>query len=199
MVQELEGLFRGAGWNVIKVLWGSDFDELFANDTEGILAKRASEVVDGDYQKYSVAGGAYIREHFYGVDPRLLAMVAGRSDDELWRMRLGGHDPTKVYAAYHAAVRHKGAPTVVLARTIKGYGLGEAGEGRNITHTAKETQRGRTPHVPRPVPYPSVGRRGHKRAAVSANAGEHGGSIRRRAGCVRWAGICRHVPRRTHR
>jgi len=138
VVQELEGLFRGAGWNVIKVLWGSDYDELFANDTDGILAKRATEVVDGEYQKYSVAGGAYIRENFYGVDPRLLAMVADRSDDELWRMRLGGHDPIKVYAAYHAAVRHKGAPTIVLARTIKGYGLGEAGEGRNITHQQKK-------------------------------------------------------------
>ncbi|MCY3784185.1 MAG: pyruvate dehydrogenase (acetyl-transferring), homodimeric type [Chloroflexi bacterium] len=138
IVQELEGLFRGAGWNVIKVLWGRDWDELFANDRDGLLTRRAGQIVDGEYQKYSVAGGAYIRENFYGVDERLLAMVADRSDDELVRMNLGGHDARKVYAAFNAAVRHKGAPTVVLARTIKGYGLGEAGEGRNVTHQQKQ-------------------------------------------------------------
>ncbi len=138
IVQELEGLFRGAGWNVIKVLWGRDWDELFANDHDGLLTRRAGQIVDGEYQKYSVAGGAYIREHFYGVDERLLAMVADRSDDELVRMNLGGHDARKVYAAFNAAVRHQGAPTVVLARTIKGYGLGEAGEGRNVTHQQKQ-------------------------------------------------------------
>ena len=138
IVQELEGLFRGSGWNVIKVLWGSDFDELFANDTHGLLTQRATEVVDGEYQKYSVAGGRYIRDHFYGVDERLLAMVSDRSDNDLWRMNLGGHDPVKVYSAYYEAVRHKGAPTVILARTTKGYGLGEAGEGRNITHQQKK-------------------------------------------------------------
>ena len=138
IVQELEGLFRGAGWNVIKVLWGRDWDPLFANDHDGLLTRRAGQVVDGEYQKYSVAGGAYIRKHFYGVDDRLLAMVADRSDDELVRMNLGGHDARKVYAAFDAAVRHRGAPTVVLARTIKGYGLGEAGEGRNVTHQQKQ-------------------------------------------------------------
>ena len=138
IVQELEGLFRGAGWNVIKVLWGRDWDRLFANDHDGLLTRRAGQVVDGEYQKYSVAGGAYIRKHFYGVDDRLLAMVADRSDDELVRMNLGGHDARKVYAAFDAAVRHRGAPTVVLARTIKGYGLGEAGEGRNVTHQQKQ-------------------------------------------------------------
>ena len=109
-----------------------------ARDTEGLLARRMGEIVDGEYQKYSVAGGAYIREHFWGVDPRLLRMVAHLTDDQLWRMTLGGHDPDKVYAAYHAAVRRSGAPTVILARTIKGYGLGEAGEGKNITHQQKE-------------------------------------------------------------
>lgn len=138
IVQELEGLFRGAGWNVIKVLWGTDWDDLFENDHDGVLTRRATEVVDGEYQKYSVAGGAYIREHFYGVDDRLLAMVKDRSDNDLWRMNLGGHDPLKVFAAYDAATRHKGAPTAILARTIKGYGLGEAGEGRNITHQQKQ-------------------------------------------------------------
>ena len=138
IIQELEAIFRGVGWNVIKVLWGTEWDELLARDTEGLLARRMGEIVDGEYQKYSVAGGAYIREHFWGVDPRLLRMVAHLTDDQLWRMTLGGHDPDKVYAAYHAAVRRSGAPTVILARTIKGYGLGEAGEGKNITHQQKE-------------------------------------------------------------
>ena len=138
IIQELEAIFRGIGWNVIKVLWGTDWDRLFANDDAGLLTKRAGEVVDGEYQKYIVAGGGYIREHFYGVDQRLLDMVADKTDDELWFMRLGGHDTLKVHAAYSAAVNHKGSPTVILARTIKGYGLGEAGEGRNITHQQKK-------------------------------------------------------------
>ena len=138
IIQELEAIFRGAGWNVIKVIWGSDWDPLYAKDHDGLLAKRAGEVIDGEYQKYIVAGGGYIREHFYGVDERLLEMVADKTDDELWFMRLGGHDSLKVHAAYSAAVNHKDSPTVILARTIKGYGLGEAGEGRNITHQQKK-------------------------------------------------------------
>ena len=138
IIQELEAVFRGAGWNVIKVLWGSEWDALLAQDHDGLLARRMGEVVDGEYQKYTVAGGAYVREHFYGVDPRLLRMVEHLSDAQLWAMRLGGHDPAKVYAAYHAAVQNEGAPTVVLARTVKGYGLGEAGEGKNITHQQKK-------------------------------------------------------------
>ena len=138
IIQELEAVFRGVGWNVIKVIWGSEWDALLARDDQGLLIQRMGEVVDGEYQKYTVAGGSYIREHFWGVDPRLLRMVDNISDDELWRMRLGGHDPLKVNAAYQAAVDHRGAPTVILARTIKGYGLGEAGEGRNITHQQKE-------------------------------------------------------------
>ena len=138
IIQELEATFRGVGWNVIKVLWGSEWDELLARDTNGLLARRMGEIVDGEYQKYSVAGGAYIREHFWGADPRLLRMVEHLTDDQLWHMTLGGHDPDKVYAAYHAAVQPTGAPTVILARTIKGYGLGEAGEGKNITHQQKE-------------------------------------------------------------
>ena len=137
IIQELETIFRGSGWNVIKAIWGREWDEFFAQDHDGLLAKRCGEAVDGEYQKYTVEGGAYIREHFYGVDERLLQMVAHLSDDYLWRMRLGGHDPVKVYAAYHAAMEHTGSPTVILARTIKGYGLGEAGEGRNITHQQK--------------------------------------------------------------
>jgi pyruvate dehydrogenase E1 component len=138
IVQELEAIFRGAGWNVIKVMWGSDWDPLLAKDHDGLLAKRMGEVVDGQYQKYAVEDGAYLREHFFGVDPRLLDMVKHLSDEQLKRLRLGGHDPVKVYNAYKAAVEHKGQPTVILARTIKGYGLGEAGEGKNITHQQKK-------------------------------------------------------------
>ncbi len=138
IVQELESTFRGAGWNVIKVLWGREWDPLFAKDRDGLLARRAGEIVDGQYQKYAVESGAYIRQHFWGADPRLLDMVRHLSDDQLKRMRLGGHDPEKVYNAYLAATQHRGAPTVVLARTIKGYGLGESGEGKNITHQQKK-------------------------------------------------------------
>ena len=138
IVQELEAIFRGAGWNVVKVLWGSDWDPLLAADRDGLLVKRMGEVVDGQYQKYAVESGAYFREHFFGTDPRLLEMVSHLSDEQLKRLRLGGHDPVKVYNAYKAAIEHKGQPTVILARTIKGYGLGEAGEGKNITHQQKK-------------------------------------------------------------
>src|SRR3954453_17997726 len=138
IIQELEALFRGAGWNVIKVLWGSDWDPLLAKDHDGLLAKRMGEVVDGQYQKYAVESGAYLREHFFGVDPRLLEMVKHLSDDQLKRLRLGGHDPVKVYNAYKRAVETKGQPTVILARTIKGYGMGEAGEGKNVTQQQKK-------------------------------------------------------------
>jgi pyruvate dehydrogenase E1 component len=138
IIQELEAAFRGAGWNVIKVLWGREWDPLLAKDRDGLLVKRMGEIVDGQYQKYAVESGAYVREHFWGADPRLLDMVKHLSDEQLKKMTLGGHDPMKVYNAYKAAVEHKGAPTVVLARTIKGYGLGEAGEGKNITHQQKK-------------------------------------------------------------
>jgi pyruvate dehydrogenase E1 component len=138
IIQELEAMFRGAGWNVIKVIWGREWDPLLAKDRDGLLVKRMGEIVDGQYQKYAVESGAYVREHFWGADPRLLEMVKHLSDDQLKKMSLGGHDPVKVYNAYKAAVEHKGAPTVILARTIKGYGLGEAGEGKNITHQQKK-------------------------------------------------------------
>ncbi len=138
IVQDLEAIFRGAGWNVIKVLWGSDWDPLLAADHDGLLAKRMGEIVDGQYQKYTVESGAYLREHFFGTDPRLLEMVKHLSDDQLKKLRLGGHDPVKVYNAYKVAVETKGQPTVVLVRTIKGYGLGEAGEGKNVTHQQKK-------------------------------------------------------------
>jgi pyruvate dehydrogenase E1 component len=138
IIQELEAIFRGAGWNVVKVLWGSDWDPLLANGDGDLLARRMGEIVDGQYQKYAVEGGAYFREHFFGVDPRLLDLVKHIPDDQLAKLRLGGHDPVKVYNAFKVATTHKGQPTVVLARTIKGYGLGEAGEGKNITHQQKK-------------------------------------------------------------
>jgi pyruvate dehydrogenase E1 component len=138
IIQELEGVFRGAGWNVIKVIWGSDWDELLAKDSKGLLLKRMEETVDGEYQKYSVEPGSYIRRHFFGKYPELLAMVNHLTDDQLRKMYRGGHDTRKVYAAYKAAMEHKSQPTVILAKTIKGYGLGEAGEGRNITHGQKK-------------------------------------------------------------
>jgi pyruvate dehydrogenase E1 component len=138
IIQELEAIFRGAGWNVIKVVWGDSWDSLLAKDKDGKLVKRMGEVVDGQYQKYTVEGGAYIREHFFGVDDDLTKMVENMTDEQLSKMRRGGHDPEKVYAAYNAAVNHKGSPTVILAKTIKGYGLGESGEGKNITHQQKK-------------------------------------------------------------
>jgi len=138
VIQELESVFRGAGWNVVKVLWGSDWDALLENDHDGLLAKRMGEVPDGEYQKYAVEGGAYIREHFWGAYPELAERVKHLSNDQLWKMNLGGHDPAKVFAAYNAAFHTVDRPTVILARTVKGYGLGEAGEGKNITHQQKK-------------------------------------------------------------
>jgi pyruvate dehydrogenase E1 component len=138
IIQELEGAFRGAGWNVIKVIWGDDWDPLLAQDHAGLLVQRMGEVVDGEYQKYTVMPGSYIREHFFGKYPELAEMVAHLSDEKLRRLRRGGHDPEKVYAAYKAAVECRGKPTVILAKTIKGYGLGEGGEGRNVTHQQKK-------------------------------------------------------------
>ncbi len=137
IIQELEAAFRGAGWNVIKVIWGADWDELLARDTTGLLLKRMEECLDGDYQSLKVKGGAYIRDYFFGKYPQLLELVADKSDEELSRLRLGGHDPQKVYNAYKCAVEHRGAPTVILAKTIKGYGLGSA-EARNATHQEKK-------------------------------------------------------------
>ncbi|NND97916.1 MAG: pyruvate dehydrogenase (acetyl-transferring), homodimeric type [Pirellulaceae bacterium] len=139
IIQELESIFRGAGWNVIKVVWGDDWDTLLAKDTSGLLVKRMNEVVDGQYQKYVGMNGSYIREHFFGKYPELLKLVENYSDERLEKMRRGGHDPEKVYAAYKTATESKnGRPTVVLAKTVKGYGLGEAGEGRNIAHNQKK-------------------------------------------------------------
>ena len=138
IVQELEALFRGAGWNVIKVVWGDDWDPLLEKDEHGLLVKRMGEIVDGQYQKYVGMPGSYIREHFFGKHPELLEMVKNYSDEKLENMRRGGHDPEKVYAAFKAAAEHKGQPTVILAKTIKGYGMSEAGEGRNVAHNLKK-------------------------------------------------------------
>lgn len=138
IIQELESTFRGAGWNVIKVIWGSYWDPLLANDTKGLLQQRMMECVDGEYQTFKSRDGAYVREHFFGKYPELLEMVANMSDDDIWRLNRGGHDPHKVYAAYSAAMKHTGQPTVILTKTIKGYGMGEAGEAQNITHQQKK-------------------------------------------------------------
>ena len=137
IIQELEAGFRGSGWNVLKVIWGGDWDPLLASDANGLLMRRMGEVVDGQYQKYSVEDGGYIRNHFFGQHPELLELVANLSDEQIQKLRRGGHDPEKVYAAYKAASEHVGAPSVILAKTIKGYGLGEAGEGKNISHQQK--------------------------------------------------------------
>ena len=138
IIQELEAGFRGHGWNVIKLIWGSYWDPLLARDRMGLLRKRMEECVDGDYQTFKSKDGAYVREYFFGKYPELKEMVASWSDDDVWRLNRGGHDPHKVYAAYHAAIHHKGQPTVILAKTIKGYGMGEAGEAQNITHQQKK-------------------------------------------------------------
>jgi len=138
IIQELEGVFRGAGWNVIKVIWGSRWDALLAEDKDGLLHQRMEEVVDGDYQNYKAKGGAYTREHFFGANAELLEMVANMTDDDVWRLNRGGHDPHKIYAAYHAAVHFTGQPSVVLAKTVKGYGMGDSGEALNISHQQKK-------------------------------------------------------------
>jgi pyruvate dehydrogenase E1 component len=138
VIQELEAAFRGAGWNVLKVIWGSDWDPLLARDKTGLLQRRMTEIVDGEYQTYVTKDGAYVRQHFFGKYPELLELVSHLSDDEVFRLRRGGHDPRKVFNAYKAAVETTGQPTLILAHTIKGYGLGEAGEGRNITHQQKK-------------------------------------------------------------
>jgi pyruvate dehydrogenase E1 component len=138
IIQELEADFRGAGWNVIKVIWGSYWDPLLARDKDGLLQKRMEEAVDGEYQKFKSRDGAYVREHFFGKYPELKERVASMSDEDIWRLNRGGHDPHKIYAAYAAAMKHQGQPTVILAKTVKGYGMGAVGEGKNIAHQQKK-------------------------------------------------------------
>src|SRR5213593_1441569 len=138
IIQELEAVFRGSGWNVIKVIWARQWDELLARDVDGVLVEQMNNTLDGEFQKFSVAGGAYIREHFFGPEPRLRKLVEHLSDDDLAKLRRGGHDYRKVYAAYNAATEYQGAPTVILAKTIKGWTLGAGVEGRNVTHQTKK-------------------------------------------------------------
>ena len=138
IIQELEAAFRGAGWNVIKVIWGSRWDPLLAEDHKGLLRRVMEECVDGEYQNFKAKGGAYVREHFFGRYPETAAMVANMSDEDIWRLNRGGHDSRKVYAAYHNAVNHRGQPTIILAKTIKGFGMGAAGEGQNVAHQQKK-------------------------------------------------------------
>ncbi len=138
IIQELESVFRGAGWSVLKVIWGAYWDPLFARDKDGLLRKRMEEALDGDYQNYKAKGGAYTREHFFGKYPELLEMVASMSNDDIWRLNRGGHDPHKIYAAYHEAIKPRERPIVILAKTVKGYGMGGAGEAQNITHQQKK-------------------------------------------------------------
>ena len=138
IIQELEAVFRGSGWNVIKVIWAREWDELLARDVDGVLVQQMNDTLDGEFQKFSVAGGAYIREHFFGPDQRLRKLVEHLSDDDLAKLRRGGHDYRKLYAAYKAATEFKGAPTVILAKTVKGWTLGPGVEARNITHQAKK-------------------------------------------------------------
>ena len=138
IIQELEGIFRGAGWNVIKVIWGSYWDQLLSKDKTGLLVKRMTEAVDGEYQAFKAKGGSYVREKFFGKYPELKDLVANMTDADIWKLNRGGHDPHKVYSAYHAAVQCKGKPTVIIAKTIKGYGMGKSGESINTTHQQKK-------------------------------------------------------------
>jgi len=138
IIQELEGSFRGTGWNVIKVIWGSYWDKLLMKDKSGLLVKRMNECVDGEYQAFKAKDGLYVREKFFGKYPELKEMVSTMTDKDIWRLNRGGHDPHKVYAAYHSAMQHTGSPTVILAKTIKGYGMGKSGESINTTHQQKK-------------------------------------------------------------
>ena len=138
IIQELEADFRGAGWNVIKVIWGPGWDDLLARDKDGILQRVMMETVDGEYQNYKAKDGAYVRQHFFGKHPKLLEMVANMSDDDIWRLTRGGHDPHKIYAGFKTAQEHKGQPTVLLVKTVKGYGMGKSGEARNTAHQTKK-------------------------------------------------------------
>ena len=195
IIQELEGIFRGAGWNVVKVIWGSGWDPLIAADKSGLLLQRMEECVDGEYQDFKSKNGAYVRKHFFGKYPELLDLVADMSDDEIWALSRGGHDPQKVYAAYKAAVDNVGSPTVILAKTVKGYGMGEAGEGQNITHQQKKMGEDVLRAVPRPVRH-RPGRRPDRRGAVpEAARGRPGGELPAASGGPRSAGRCRRAGR----
>ncbi len=172
IIQELEAVFRGAGWNVIKVIWGSRWDELLARDVDGVLLNKMNTTVDGEFQKFATEDGAYIREHFFGPDPRLKKLVEHLSDEELRTLPRGGHDYHKLYAAYKAATETTGQPTVILAKTIKGWALGPSIEARNSTHQIKENERGGAESAPGPPEAPGRdprrGARGRRTAVLPA-------------------------------
>ena len=151
VIQEFESTFRGMGWNAIKVIWGGAWDDLLARDVDGVLVNKMNSTLDGDFQKYAVESGAYIREHFFGPDPRLRKMVDHLTDDELQKLPRGGHDYRKLYAAYKTAIEHEGAPTVILAKTVKGWTLGADFEARNATHQIKKMTVDELKSVPRPA------------------------------------------------
>ena len=167
IIQELEAAFLGAGWNVIKVIWGSRWDALLARDTQGLLRRVMEECVDGEYQNFKAKGGAYTREHFFGKYPELKEMVANMSDDDIWRLNRGGHDAGKVFAAYSAAMAHKGQPTVILAKTVKGFGLGKAAEGQMVAHQQKKLDESSLQGFLRALQYSA-----HRRTGLQARAGE---------------------------
>ena len=193
IIQELESAFRGAGWNVIKVIWGREWDDLLARDVDGLLVQQMNETLDGEFQKFSVAGGAYIREHFFGPDPRLRKLVEHLSDDDLAKLRRGGHDYRKVYAAYKAATEHTGAPTVILAQTVKGWTLGPGVEARNITHQAKKLNEAELQDLPRPARAADPGRRRSRTRRTTTRAPTPRRSSTSSSGAGRSAARC---PRR---
>ena len=199
VIQELEGLFGGAGWNVVKLLWGSDWDSLFARDDDGILVQRLHETVDGEFQTYAATDGRFNREHFFNKYPELQALIANMSDDDIDRLRRGGHDPVKIYAAYDAAVRHQGQPTVILAKTKKGYGMGQWGEGKMTTHQQKKLDIEALARVSRPLRADAVRRRSRECALLQARAGLAGNEVPARApaGARRLSAGARAAPRRS--
>ena len=206
IIQELESAFRGAGWNVIKVIWGREWDELLARDVDGVLVQQMNETLDGEFQKFSVAGGAYIREHFFGPDPRLRKLVEHLSDDDLAKLRRGGHDYRKVYAAYKAATEHTGAPTVILAQTVKGWTLGPGVEARNITHQAKKLNEAELRIFRDRLELPIPDDEAQGRAVLPPGPRLRRGPVPRSSGAGRWAARCRagssaprHCPRRRPR
>ena len=181
VIQELESLFRGAGWHVIKVVWGREWDPLLARDVDGVLVDKMDSTPDGEFQRYAVADGAYIREHFFGPDPRLRRLVEHLSDTDLQRLRRGGHDYRKLHAAYKVATELEGAPVVILAKTVKGWALGEAIEARNVTHQAKKMTVTDLQVVPRPARPPAL--RPRSRLASCRRTTVRRGTRRRSSTC----------------
>ena len=181
IVQELEGEFRGSGWNVIKLLWGSNWDPLLARDKEGALRKIMMDTLDGDYQAFKANDGAFVRKHFFGRDPRTLEMVSKMSDDDIWHLRRGGHDPQKVYAAFHRAVNHKGQPTVLLIKTVKGFGMGKCRRGQE--HRAPDQEADRRGHqgLPRPLQHPDPRQRAAEDPVLQAGRRHAGDEVPARA------------------